>query len=106
MADGRTVLEWWEQGSTHRKVLQSANSFSDRLDVFNDRIKFLADNNKDYKAWIDHYYNNFASDWISKFEITLNMYETMSRNLNSKRLLHLYLHLEDIDLIREKWKVW
>lgn len=106
LTDGRTVIEWWEQGSTARTRVQSAHTFSDRLEGFNDRIKFLADNKKDYKAWIDHYYNKYAADWLSKHEVTLNMYESMSRNLNSKRLLHQYLHLEDINLIRELWKVW
>ena len=104
LQDGRTVMEWWEHGSLSGG--QSTRTFADRLEAFNGRIKYLADNNKDYKKLIGYYYSAPSSGWFSNFDITLKMYESMSINLNSKVLLHLYLHLEDIDFIRDTWGVW
>ena len=102
--DGRTVLEWWQQGSS--TGVQSQNTFKDRLVEFNKRIKYLVDLNHDYEALIDYLYPTYGPAWISKGRTQLDTYLYMMNHPHARRILHYYVHLEDIDYVRKTWGVW
>jgi len=104
LSDGRTVLEWWQHGSLTGKQVNTGKDFMDRLGTFNKRIKYLVDSGQDYEKLINNFYPKNAPDWISKCKIQMDTYEWMSNNRENQ--LHFYVHLEDIDLIRENWGFW
>ena len=96
MSDGRTVLEWWKDGSS--TGLKSDRSFGNRLNAFNNRIEFLADNKEDYEAWINKFYPINGPGWIDFGKVQLKSYEWMMENLKH---LHYHVHLEDVDFLRK-----
>ena len=106
LSDGRTVLEWWTDGSSVGSQVKADKSFQARLNRFNERIKLLVDKNLDYEAWLAYYYpNNALGDdgWISLGKQQMSDYLWMA---NTLKHVHLYIHLEDVDFIRETWVEW
>ncbi|MBA7512392.1 hypothetical protein ES705_04397 [subsurface metagenome] len=101
--DGRTVLEWWTDGSSVAGKTQSQKPFTRRLAAFNERIKYLVDHDYDYEAWLNNFYSSNAPDWITKGKIQMDKYQWMANTLKE---VHYYVHLEDVDLVREIWSVW
>ncbi|NGX49978.1 MAG: hypothetical protein K940chlam5_01587, partial [Candidatus Anoxychlamydiales bacterium] len=102
--DGRTVLEWWKQGSlTGVKPLLN---FDRRLELFNKRIEYLAKNGQDYEKLITYLYPSLGPNWISKGKLQMDTYLFMMRHPNARRQLHYYVHLEDIDYVQDTWGVW
>lgn len=103
LSDGRTVLEWWMYGSSVASKVNTERTFSDRLEAFNERIEILTESGYDYEKLINELYPSNAPDWISKFKIQMDQYLWMANNL---RHLHYYVHLEDVNLVREMWGTW
>ncbi|KKL14216.1 hypothetical protein LCGC14_2517920, partial [marine sediment metagenome] len=89
--DGRPVIGttenpgWWRKGST--AGVHSDRSFALRLESFNERIAFLAQNNLDYGALINHLYPDpdMGARWISMGTVQLNAYLFMAI-INMRRL--------------------
>ncbi len=97
------MLEWWKYGSSIARKVHSSKMFSDRLKSFNERIEYLVDHNYDYEAWLNKFYSNNSPDWIAKGKIQMDQYQWMVDKLKH---LRYYVHLEDIDLVRELWGIW
>lgn len=103
LSDGRTVLEWWRDGSSIGTKVTTGISFSERLKEFNYRIESLVDANYDYEKWLNKFYKDTnLPDWIDKGKIQLDQYLWMVENL---RHLHYYVHMEDVDFLRDTWGI-
>jgi hypothetical protein len=68
--------------------------------MFNKRIKFLVDSGQDYEQWINHFYPTNGPNWIDLGKVQMQSYQWMVENLKH---LHFYVHLEDIDFVRNTW---
>jgi len=102
LSDGRTVLEWWKDGSSTGSKVKSDRTFKDRLNAFNDRIKFLANSKNDYEKWINNFYPINGPGWIDFGKVQMKSYQWMAENLKH---LHFYVHLEDVDFLRNTWGI-
>jgi len=103
LKDGRTVLQWWKQGS---KTQQPATSFNDRLKKFNEGIHYLAANGQDYEMLVNYLYPKRGPNWISMGKLQMDTYLFMMRHPSARKQLHMYVHLEDIIYVRKTWGVW
>lgn len=95
MSDGRTVLDWWKQGSP--TGLRQDKPFELRLKYFNEKIKFRRDNSD--QLFLQQFqgtaYDRF---WKAALE-EANNYYILSRIKNS-RDLSKFLSIPDSDLMR------
>jgi hypothetical protein len=100
----RTVLEWWKHGSD--TGVKSSRSFQERLLEFNRRIAYLADNNPEMLVtWI---YPTIGPVWIDKGKDQMDVYLLMKNHPSvsvSEQVRKYYVHLEDVDLVRNNWGV-
>ncbi len=104
MADGRTVLEWWKQGST--TGVKPTLPFSERLKSFNERVAYLAGNGQDYEKLINYIYPNLGPNWILQGKSQIDVYLFMSRHPAARTQLPLYFDIDDRDYINDKWGTW
>lgn len=96
LADGRTVLEWWKDGSL--SGVKQSKSFELRLGEFNNRIEFLR-SGKSAKAFIAHYYRTaFTRFWKAGLEQSDAFY-SLFKNYRDKAKLSCYLSISDIELM-------
>ena len=85
------------------KKVKPDKQFSKRLERFNIKIKYLVDCDYSYEKWLGKFYSSNAlgpNGWISKGRIQMDQYIWMIERMIS---LHNFVHLEDVDLIREIW---
>ena len=97
MSDGRTVLQWWKQGSL--SGVRQGKSFDRRLKSFNDKIKFKRENKVDSsKLFLEKYYK-LAYDrfWATASKLA-NEYYYFSRIKGSD--ISKFLAIPDSDLMR------
>jgi len=97
MTDGRTVLQWWKEGSS--SGVRQQKSFKERLQKFNDKIKFQRNNKDDLvKPFLKQFqktaYDRFWDDATKE----VNRYYLMSRVTSAK--LSKFLSIPDSDLMR------
>jgi len=84
------------------KKVKTKIDFTKRLSEFNKRMKSLVDSNLDYEKWMNEFYPKNAPDWISKGKIQMDSYQWMAKRLKH---LHYYVHLEDVDFLRNTWSI-
>ena len=104
--DGRTVLEWWKSGSMGPGRVHSTRSFGDRLYEFNKRIAYVEDNNQNFEMLVNYLYPTLGPTWIVKGQSQIETYLFMKNHPYARKQVHYYVHLEDIDFIRNTWGVW
>jgi hypothetical protein len=106
LIDGRSVLEWWIDGSTIASQIKLEKPFLERLRNFNDRIENLVESNLDYEVWLNNFYSSRASGpdgWIALGMLQMDNYLSLA---NMLRHISSYVHLEDVNFIRDTWGEW
>ncbi len=98
LADGRTVLEWWKQGSS---TVSQSTSFQVRLSRFNDRVLYLRSGNT-IKQFIYHYYRTAYNRF---WEIGVEENENYVELLRMGKPISSYISIPDLLLMRKVFGV-
>lgn len=96
--DGRTVLEWWKHGSS--TGVSQKISFDERLEKFNEKIKFKRENKVDSAKLFLTQYQRIAYDrFWNQASKEAGIYYHLSRL--RERGLGKFLSIPDSDLMRK-----